>query len=263
MNEDGLHVSDLNAGYRGRAVLRNLTLAPVKRGHVTALVGPNAAGKTTLLRVLAGLLPGQGQVQYAGRDLLSLDVAERAKVVSYMPQALPERVSLTIIESVIGSLKASDTLVMNDGVPPADRAIAVLDRLGIADIALSPLDRLSGGQRQLAGLAQSLVRDPQILLLDEPTSALDLRHQVTVMRTVRALAEDGKIIVCVLHDLSQAARWADEVIVLSQGALYRQGAPAETVTPSMLSDVYGVVARVDASGGFPQITVDDVNPAVR
>ena len=144
------------------------------------------------------------------------------------------------------------------GKAMANRAVAVLDRLGIADIALASLDELSGGQRQLPALAQTLVRDPAVVLLDEPTSALDLRHQVTVMGMARQLATDGKIVVCVLHDLAQAARWPDTMVVLSHGALYRQGPPDEIVTPQMLSEVYDVVARVDRRLGFPQIAVDDV-----
>lgn len=126
---------------------------------------------------------------------------------------------------------------------------------GITDIALDPLDCLSGGQRQLCSLAQSLVSDPSILLLDEPTSALDLRHQATVMGVVRELAAAGKIVICVLHDLSQAARWADSIVVLNHGALYLHGAPDEAVTPQMLSEVYAVEARVESLHGHLHVVV--------
>jgi iron complex transport system ATP-binding protein len=119
---------------------------------------------------------------------------------------------------------------MANGRTARDLSVAILGRLGIAELALEPLDRLSGGQRQLCGLAQSLVSDPAVLLLDEPTSALDLRHQVTVMRVVRELAAAGKVVICVLHDLSQAARWTDSIIVMSNGALYSQGSPDSTIT---------------------------------
>lgn len=255
---DSLQVRGLSAGYQGRPVLQGLTLAPIVAGQVTALIGPNAAGKTTLLRALAGLVRGTGVALLGDRDLLAMSVAERAKFVSYMPQALPERVSLTVIESVIAAARASDSVFDAGGKAMADRAVAVLDRLDITDIALAPLHELSGGQRQLAALAQTLVRDPAVVLLDEPTSALDLRHQVTVMGMARRLAADGKVVVCVLHDLTQAARWSDAMVVLSQGNLYRQGPPEEIVTPQMLSEVYGVVARVDRRLGFSQIVVDDV-----
>ena len=177
-----LQVRGLSAGYQRRPVLQGLTLAPIAAGQVTALIGPNAAGKTTLLRALAGLMR-TGAAFLGDRDLLAMPAAERAKFVSYMPQALPERVSLTVIESVIAAARASDSVFDAGGKAIADRAVAVLDHLGIADIALAPLDELSGGQRQLAALGQTLVRDPAVVLLDEPTSALDLRHQVTVMES--------------------------------------------------------------------------------
>ena len=135
-----------------------------------------------------------------------------------MPQTLPQRVALTVLEAVIAALRASP---LADRDRPADeratRAVAVLERVGIADLALEPLDHLSGGQRQLASLAQAIVREPAVLLLDEPTSALDLRHQVVVMTLVREFAAEGRIVIVVVHDLSLAARWADQVVVLEQG----------------------------------------------
>jgi iron complex transport system ATP-binding protein len=235
-------------------VIRDLSLSAIRAGEVTALVGPNAAGKTTLLRAMAGLLPATGEVRLQGQNLLAMPAARRAALVSYMPQSLPERTSLTVLESVIAPLRVSD----HRG-EARDRAIAVLDRLGIADIALEPIDRLSGGQRQLCGLAQSLVVDPHVLLLDEPTSALDLRHQAVVMNIVRALAAAGRIIVCVLHDLAQAARWADTVIVMRNGTCHAQGSPSETVTPQMLADVYAVRAKVGQLFGYRQIVVDGLS----
>jgi iron complex transport system ATP-binding protein len=126
-----------------------------------------------------------------------------------------------------------------------DRAVAVLDRLGIADLALEPLDRLSGGQRQMAALAQALVRDPRILLLDEPTSALDLRHQFQVMATVAALARERAMqVIVVLHDIDLACRWADRIAVLGRGRLTAFGPPATAITPTILRDVWGVAASV-------------------
>jgi iron complex transport system ATP-binding protein len=256
-----LHIAGLSAGYRGRPVITGLTLAPIKAGRVTALVGPNAAGKTTLLRALAGLLPASGSAQVRGANLLAMPAAERAALVSYMPQALPEGVSLTVLESVIAALRASRPHGGGNGRSARDRAIAVLDRLRIAGVALEPLDCLSGGQRQLCGLAQSLVSDPTVLLLDEPTSALDLHHQVTVMSLARELAATGRIVICVLHDLSQAARWADTIIIMNNGRRYSQGVPDEILTSRMLADVYAVQAHVERLSGFSHIVVNDVLPS--
>ena len=250
-----LQLEHLSVSYGSKRIVRDLTLSPIKAGQVTALVGPNGAGKTTLLRAIAGLLRASGSALVHGENLLTMGYDERSALVSYMPQSAPERVSLTVLESVIATLRAIRRPGMIGNAHDRDRAISVLEQLDIADIALDPLDCLSGGQRQLCSLAQSLVSDPSILLLDEPTSALDLRYQVTVMSVVRELAAAGKIVICVLHDLSQAARWADSIVVLNHGALYLHGAPDEAVTPQMLSEVYAVEARVESLHGHLHVVV--------
>jgi iron complex transport system ATP-binding protein len=255
---DHLAITALSAGYPRRKVLDGLTLAPLAPGSVTGLVGPNAAGKSTLLRALAGLLPATGSIRLGPVELLGLDRRKRAGHVGFMPQSLPAGAALSVLESVIGALKA--TPLGGDEVPERDirrRAVATLERLGILSLALEPLDALSGGQRQLASLAQAIVREPRLLLLDEPTSALDLRHQVQVMSVVRGLAEAGCIVVMVLHDLSVAARWADRLVVLNRGTVADEGEPERVVTPAMLAAVYGVAARVErCSAGRLQILVD-------
>ena len=242
-----LHVEAVSVGYGRRRVIEELTLRPLPPGTLTALVGPNGAGKSTLLRALAGLVPAKGQVRLGELALGGLAVGERARHVAFMPQGLPQGVALTVLETLVGALKA---------VPPAsgalsdaqaaERGLLLLERLGIAGLALRGLDRLSGGQRQLAGLAQALVREPAVLLLDEPTSALDLRFQLSVMRLVRdTVLERGLVGVVVLHDLALAARFADRVAVLHDGALWADDAPERTLTPDMLAAVYGVAGRVE------------------
>jgi iron complex transport system ATP-binding protein len=255
----GLAVTGLTAGYRNRKVVSELTLPTIDVGRLVALIGPNGAGKSTLLRALAGLVPATGSARLDEAELIGLPLATLSTSVGFVPQGLPDAAALTVIESVIVALRASGA---NRKPMPAHeaqlKALHTLDRLGIADLALSPLRRLSGGQRQLAGLAQAVVRDPRLLLLDEPTSALDLKHQVEVMRLLRDLAGEGRIVVVVLHDITLAARWADEVVLLDRGALHSAGAPTATLTANALAAVYGVIARVEqGADGFPQITVAD------
>ncbi len=255
----GLEVGGVSAGYRGRPVIRDLSLPPIAAGETVALVGPNAAGKSTLLRALAGLLPATGSIRLDGRELIGLPLADQAKCVTYMPQTLPQGVALTVLETVVAALRASP---VSGGVTQdeAAQAYAVLERIGIADLAMEGIDRMSGGQRQLAALAQALVRAPRLLLLDEPTSALDLNHQLRVLNLVREIAgERGMIAVLVLHDLQAAARVADRVVVLSHGAVAAQGAPGAAITPEILAQVYQVRARIDRCElGALRIMVDDV-----
>src|SRR5690606_13219993 len=157
---------------------------------------------------LAGLLPARGSVKLGDRELLGLSLSEHANVVTYTPQELPQQIALTVLETVISALQVvPDGQLTHDEV--MDRSLAVLERLGISHLAMEELDHLSGGQRQLTSLAQTLVRQPRVLLLDEPISALDLHYQLRVMKLVREVAqEQGMIVVVVLHDLSMAARWS-------------------------------------------------------
>ena len=251
-----ISIDRLNVRYGSRPALTDLSLGPLPGGTMTALVGPNAAGKSTLLRALAGVVRSNGRVDLDGRDLLTMGFRERAKHLAFMPQTLPSGIELSVLESVLHALRASPTFDTRH-VDPVQRAYAALDGLGLAEIAAQSMDRLSGGQRQMASLAQALVRSPRLLLLDEPTSALDLRHQIDVMSAIRDFAESGAIVIAVLHDLSLAAHWAGHMVVMSTGHVHSSGAPCDVVTPRMLEDVYGVQARIErCSRGTMQIAVD-------
>ena len=242
-----LVLSDLSGGYAQRQVLRGVTLEPLRPGTVTALLGPNGAGKSTLLRAMAGLVPARGSIRWGTQEMLRLDIAARARHLAFMPQAVPPAVMLTVLETVVVAARTAGS-----AAPAGDlkaRAIATLDRLGIINLAFERIDRLSGGQRQLVGFAQAIVRDPDILLLDEPTSALDLRNQHEVMRAARDFSRTGRVVVMVLHDLHLALQWADRIVLLAHGRVHAEGEPAAVLTPEALSEVYGVTASVEKGAG--------------
>lgn len=254
-----LRIAHLSSGYRRHRVIEDLSLPALPAGAVHALLGPNAAGKSTLLRALAGLLPAQGSITLAGKELNGLALGERAQTVTYMPQSLPQGVALTVLETVLGALHASHVQrPPRDMRQAVERASDTLDQIGIKHLAMHGLDQLSGGQRQLASLAQALVRRPRLLLLDEPVSALDLEYQLRVMQRIQHLArEHDMTVLVVLHDLQLAARWADRVVVLSQGRLAACGAPHEAITAELLAEVYHVAARVQPhADGHLQVLVD-------
>lgn len=249
----GLRVQDLSFAYGAAPILRGISFDARPAG-VTALIGPNAAGKSTLFKCVAGLLAGHGTVLVDGRPLAAMDRAEINRTVAYLPQENPTAAVLTVFEAVllarqqVGSWRVADD--------DLTRVAAALDDLGIADLALRYLNELSGGQKQLVSIAQALVRAPRVLLMDEPTSNLDLQRQLEVVGLVRRVArERGVTVVVALHDLNLAARHADHVLVLAGGELRAAGPPAGVLTPAMVLDVYGVEARVDLDAdGVPVVT---------
>jgi len=263
--DSGLSVSNAHVSYGRRKVVRDLCLPPLQPGTLTALIGPNGAGKSTLLRAVAGLERMSGKVNLQGRDLAAISVAERAKLITYMPQNLPPGLALSVMESVMAALRVSTI----NGVPLSSEAclqeaFAALQRIGITHLADSLLNSLSGGQRQLVSLAQLIARRPQVMLLDEPTSALDLKFQLKVMDCVRSMVrEHGLIAVVVLHDINLAARYADNLAVLRNGELFAYGPAQQILTPQLFADVYGVQARVElCSQQTIQVLVDHAMPGM-
>ncbi|HRF08567.1 MAG TPA: ABC transporter ATP-binding protein [Xanthobacteraceae bacterium] len=253
---EALSIRGLRAGYGPRTVIGGLSISGIEPGQIVSLVGPNAAGKSTLLRAIAGLIAAEGEVDLAGRNLLAISQNERSKFVAFMPQSLPQGANLIVLEAVISALSASAP-AMSHETSFGERAVRALNRVGLSEQTLEPLERLSGGQRQLVGIAQAIVRNPRILLLDEPTSALDLRNQLEIMSVIRGLADEGHMIVAVMHDLALAARWSDRTILLHQGRIVADGTPAETITTENLALAYQVEARVErCSGGFLQVIAD-------
>src|SRR5690606_22099399 len=207
-----------------------------------------------LLKAIAGLVHATGRIELSGRDCLGWSARERARHIGFMPQALPEDTSLTVLEGTLAALCGP-----GGGIARADefRALEMIERLGIGELALQPLIQLSGGQRQLAALAQAVVRGSLLVLLDEPVSALDLAHQWQVMNVARGLADEGRIVIVVLHDLTLAAQWADRIAILHRRSVHSFGRPTDVITDKALQEVWGVDARVrTCEQGRPYVLVD-------
>ncbi|WP_064151483.1 ABC transporter ATP-binding protein, partial [Klebsiella pneumoniae] len=220
----GLSLSHFSAGYPRRKVIENLTVPHLPRGKITALLGPNGSGKSTLMRAMAGLGPCRGELLLEGENLLTQPFSRRAEQVVYLPQTLPAGVHLHVLESIIVAQRAAGG---RHSPQRQEEVMALLRQLGIAHLAMSYLDQLSGGQKQLVGLAQSLIRQPRLLLLDEPLSALDLNYQFHVMDLVRRETRRRNIVtLVVVHDINIALRHADHVLMLKAGQLLGDGTPA-------------------------------------
>lgn len=252
-----LFLQSLTVHYGARSVINDLTLSPVRAGHITAVLGPNGSGKSTLLRAIAGLTQSKGVVTLGDVRLSALAPSKRATLSAYLPQTLPPAVHLQVLEAVMVARRAG---AMIPAVTALEESVEILERLGIDALALRYMDELSGGQRQLVGLAQALVRRPALLLLDEPLSALDLHYQIAVMEAVRHETEMRQLVtLIVVHDLNIALQRASDVIYLKDGKLVKQGGVAEVTTPAILAEVYGVKARIETcSHHKPHVLVDDV-----
>ncbi|WP_423371037.1 ABC transporter ATP-binding protein [Burkholderia sp. LMG 32019] len=244
MADPTLYLDALRVRYGTRAVFDGLSLTPVEPGTMVGLLGPNGVGKSTLLRALARLATATGRAGFGGFDLLRGPRREHMRQVGYLPQTLPQPSSLLVYEAVRSALRATC-----GGLSDAardQRLQQVFTRLRLHMLAMSPLDRLSGGQRQMVGLAQVLVRDTPLLLLDEPTSALDLRWQLLALEAVsNAARQRGAIVLVAMHDLNLASRFCDRLVLLGSDGLVAAGAPADVLTPSNLRHAYRVDARVE------------------
>lgn len=238
-----LAMQDYTFGYGSFPVLTGITIDALPPGTLTAIVGPNATGKSTLFKCIAGLLTGRGAILLDGQDTRRLKRAELTRQVTYLPQNVFSSAVLTVFEAVLLARQVSATWRVSS--TDLDSVGQVLAELGIEHLALRHLNELSGGQRQIVSIAQALIRDPEVLLLDEPTSSLDLHHQLEVLEIVRAATTArGMTTLIALHDLSLAGRYADHFIVLAKGAVYNSGAPADVLTPELLRDVYHVDADI-------------------
>lgn len=248
-----LAVSDLRCSYGKVQVLSGVDIEPVARAHVTAVVGPNAAGKSTLFKCIAGLLRHSGTVLVDGTSTASMRAADLSRRVAYLPQEVPVHAVLTVFEAVLlARRQAGSWRVSDDDLERVDRT---LRSIGIDDLAMRYLNELSGGQRQLVSVAQALVRDAAVMLLDEPTSNLDLQRQLEVLALVRAHAgAHGSAVWITLHDLNLASRYADQIVVLNGGRIHSAGRPQGVMTEEMLREVYGVNAYVTVhDDGVPQV----------
>jgi len=254
MPNTSLRAAALTLAYGDRTVVADLDL-DVPPARVTAIVGANASGKSTLLKAMGRLLhPRQGAVLLDGAAIHRLPTREVARRVGLLAQAPPLPEGLTVEDLVTRGRYPRQRALQRWSAEDRERVAWALDATRMGDLRNRPLDELSGGQRQRAWIAMALAQDTEVLLLDEPTTFLDLAHQIEVLDLLLELNNRaGRTIVLVLHDLNQACRYADHLVALRDGAIHASGPPTEVVDAAMVEAVFGLRAQVlpDPVSGTP------------
>ncbi|MDI3408414.1 ABC transporter ATP-binding protein [Streptomyces cavernicola] len=251
-----LSAQGLTLAYEDRTVVDGLDLE-IPDGQVTVIVGPNACGKSTTLRALGRLLkPKAGSVLLDGTALAKLPTKQIAKEIGLLPQSPVAPEAITVADLVARGRQPHQHW-WQQWSDEDERAVAeAMARTDVAELAERSVDELSGGQRQRVWIAMALAQETSLLLLDEPTTFLDISHQVEVLDLVRQLNQDkGRTVVVVLHDLNQAARYADHLVAMRAGAVVASGPPAKVVTADLVREVFGLECVVvpDPVTGSPLV----------
>ena len=240
-----LAVENLTLGYHDRVVIDSLDLV-VPPGRITAIVGANACGKSTLLRSMSRLLtPRTGHVLLDGKQVHRLPAKQLARTLGLLPQSPTAPEGITVTDLVGRGRNPHQRMFARWSRADDEAVAAALDATQTAELADRSVDELSGGQRQRVWIAMALAQQTDLLLLDEPTTFLDVSHQVEVLDLLTDLNRArGTTIVMVLHDLNLAARYADHLIALAAGRLHAAGEPAQVLTEDCVRAVFGLDSRV-------------------
>jgi iron complex transport system ATP-binding protein len=227
------------AYFRGAPVVRGVSVC-VNPGKLCALIGANGCGKSTLIRLFAGLLaPAKGEILFGGARLRSIPRRDAARQIAYVPQATAMVFPFTVLEVVLTGRSPYTPRFHFEDESDRERAMQALARVDAAHLAARRVTELSGGERQMVAVARALAQQPQCVLLDEPSAALDLKHRAALVRTLAALRDaQGLTAFVVTHDLHLIDPLFDYVFALRGGALEAEGTPTEILTDAVLSRVY-------------------------
>jgi iron complex transport system ATP-binding protein len=251
-----LAAQGVRLGYGDTTIIDELSLE-IATGKVTAIVGANACGKSTLLRALARLLkPAQGSVLLDGSDIHRFKSREVARRLGLLPQSPIAPEGIRVVDLVARGRFPHQSLLRQWSTTDETAVNAALMATQTVDLADRLLDELSGGQRQRVWIAMALAQHTPLLLLDEPTTFLDIAHQIEVLELLAGLNEhQGCTIVLVLHDLNQACRFAQEIVAMKRGRIVAAGPPTDVITESVVRDVFGLECMItpDPVAGTPMV----------
>ena len=240
-----IKIENLSLSYDSKVTIVNELNLHIEQGTITALVGPNGCGKSTLLRGISRLLkPVKGAVYLDGQQVHSMKAKDLAKKLGILPQSPTAPEGLTVHELVAQGRYPHQNWFQQWSREDEDIVQEALETTDLVSFADRPVDTLSGGQRQRAWIAMALAQQTDILLLDEPTTYLDMAYQVDVLDLLAELNEKGRTIILVLHDLNQAARYADKIVALREGKILVEGSPKQVMTPEQILRVFDLETQV-------------------
>lgn len=249
----GITIDGVSLSYNGSRVLNNIFME-VDKGRVTTLVGPNGCGKTTLLKIINGILPAsRGKVYIESMDLRSVKERDLAKLMGYVPQAQRTSFPFTVLDVVLTGRVPHLSTLSQPGKRDIDKAYSALETVGAARIAARAYTQVSGGERQLAMIARALAQEPSYLLLDEPTSYLDFRNQIRILKIIRSLASERRMtVIMTLHDPNHALMFSDKIVLLRKlegnlndlSNVVAAGDPGDVMTPEHIRSAYGIDVEI-------------------
>ncbi|MBN8930395.1 MAG: ABC transporter ATP-binding protein [Rhizobium pusense] len=250
-----LHADNVTLRYDERTISKSLSVS-IPDGSFTVIVGPNACGKSTLLRALSRLLvPASGQVILDGRSISDLSAKDVARRLGLLPQSSIAPEGITVANLVARGRYPHQSFFRQWSKADEEAVIAAMEATRVTDLSGRLLDELSGGQRQRVWIAMVLAQETPILLLDEPTTFLDIAHQIELLDLLADLNRQGRTVVAVLHDLNHACRYASHLIAMKDGAIVAEGKPSAIVTEKLVEDVFGLPSVIipDPVSGTPLI----------
>lgn len=241
-----IELRTVTAGYGKQTVLQDVS-ADFEKGMLTGIIGVNGSGKSTLLKAMLGMLPYGGEISVDGLSLAGMGRKEVAKKIAYLAQgkATPD---MTAQQLVIHGRFPHLRYPRQYGKRDYELAFSAMEQLGIGDLANKPLRTLSGGMRQKVYIAMALAQGTDYILLDEPTTYLDISHQLALMQTLRQLADSGKGVAAVMHDLPLAFTWCDQILLLSGGQVIAAGTPEDLCCKPHIERVFGIGIAPTADG---------------
>jgi len=244
-----LELKNISAGYGNQPILEGVTAA-FEKGKLTSVIGVNGCGKSTLLKTVVGILPiSEGEITIDGEKLSDMSRKEIAKKVSYLAQG-KNTPDMTVFQMVLHGrfpyLKYPRRYTSDD----REIAYEAMKTVGISALAEKPLYTLSGGMRQNAYIAMALAQDTDYVLLDEPTTYLDIAHQLELMRILRCLADSGKGIVTVMHDLPMSFDFSDKIVLISDKSILYEAPPQQIVTSDAIKEIFGVEIDLTPEGKY-------------